>query len=254
MNHKKVKRLCSRTLLALVFTAVFLTIGPNASAVPIITQTGTSGGFPGFLPVYEVSNLAEGDVIFLNWFFEDEDFTEINLFEISATGKITVTDVDVDMGRLLLDIILTNTSDLTYGIRITSFGLSVDDFNDVNDSDTDGDHLPLAVADSQFPGFNDVVVCATVPTGMAENCAGGGNGGIGDMSTMSYTDSFFLDLDGDFASTVTLNDFAIKVQSDIRSYELPGVPSTLIPEPSTLILLGLGLSALGLLSRRRGNS
>jgi len=252
MNHTKVVRLCSRTVLALVFTAAFLTIVPNAAAVPIITQTGTSGDFPSGLPIYEVSNLVEGDVIFLNWFFEDEDFTEVNLFEISATGKITVSEFDA--GRLLLDIMLTNTSEVGYGTRITSFGLSVDGFTDVNESDTTGDLLPLAVADSQFPGFNDVVVCATVPTGMAQNCAGGGNGGIEDMSTMSFTDSFILDMEGDFGATITLNDFAIKTQNDIRSTHLPGVPSTLIPEPSTLILLGLGLSALGLLSRRRGNS
>jgi hypothetical protein len=71
------------------------------------------------------------------------------------------------------------------------------------------------------------------------------------------SDSFTLDLAGEFGPTATLNDFAIKIQSDPNSYELPGVPSLKtppIPEPSTLILLGLGLVGLGFVAKRKSRS
>jgi hypothetical protein len=108
--------------------AVMVAMAPNAFAVPIITQDGTSNGNPGGLPIYVVSNLVEGDSFNVDWFFDEAEGGDESLFDIVATGMVTVTTLTDD--QLVIDIMmLTNNSDAGHNVRITVFGLSVEGFS-----------------------------------------------------------------------------------------------------------------------------
>ena len=137
---------------------------------------------------------------------------------------------------------LENTS--TIG-RITSFGLSVGNFTSIGIGTVGSDLTKFKT--TNFPGFQSVDACAT----SGNNCAGGGNGGI----VVGDSDSFTFALNGTFGSTLTLDSFAIKVQSGPygASFELPGTPgdpSIPTPEPGSFLLLGSGLTGLCFLVRR----
>ena len=92
--------------------------------------------------------------------------------------------------------------------------------------------------DSNFPGYT-VDACAT----SGSNCGGGGSGGI----PAGGNDAVTLDLDGTYSGTLTLANFALKIQGGPgnNSFELAGVPSSNVPEPASVVLLAVGLAMLG---------
>ena len=224
-----------RFLWSIVLTvSLFLHTATSSQAFTINT-IGTSNGNPRGLPVYNVTGLVQGDIFDILWDYDTQGQT------LSAEATIKIVSLTANSAHVSID--LENTS--TIG-RLTSFGLSVGNFTSIG-AGTSGSDLP-AFRTSNFPGYASVDACAT----SGNNCAGGGNGGI----VVGDSDSFTFALNGPFGSTLTLDSFAIKVQSGPNgaSFELPGTPgdpNIPTPEPGSLLLLGSGLTGLGFLVRRK---
>jgi hypothetical protein len=236
----------NKTLSTLISTSVLATGLTVVSMAPAqafnITQTGTSGGNPGGLPVYEVSGLVEGDS-----FQVDYDYSTLPW--LAAVADVVVTSLTSSNAKV--QVTLTNNSPTTGTAgnpatntpRITAFGLSVDNFTGLGGGSSAGAILD-SFDDGNFPGFSSVVGCAT----SGSNCAGGGQGGIG---AGGGSDTFTFSLNGSFGATpsLTLDAFAIKIQSGPNgdSFEVPGTP---IPEPLTMLGSGIALGFGSYLKRK----
>ncbi len=209
--------------------------GVDADAYTI-SQIGTSGGNPGGMPVYEVSGLMASDTFGASWSYSNGDYA------VSASGTITVASVSSN--AMTLNISIGNTTSVGGGLteaRLSSFGFGVSDAEGM--ASAGGTRLTnTAFAPKpNLPGF-DVDVCAYA----GRNCAGGGNKGI----TLGFGDSFTMDIYGDFdpSEGVTLDQFAVKFQTNVGSFELAGSPQP-VPLPAAAWLLGAGL--FGLVGVRR---
>jgi hypothetical protein len=217
----------------------------QAQAAFTITQTGTSGGNPGGLPVYQVTGLVAGDSFditydysSLPWLDALASITIDSLTSSNANVTVTLTNNSPQIG--------TAGPQNTPTPRITSFGLSVDNFTGLG-TGTAGTLLN-SFDNSNFAGGFGTLVCAT----SGNNCAGGGNGGIG---AGGLSDTFTFSLNGNFGTspTLTLDAFAIKIQSGPggASFEVPGTP---VPEPLTLLGSGIALGFGGYMKRKLGQS
>jgi hypothetical protein len=207
--------------------AILVGTSTGANALMISTTGGTSNGNPGGQPLYEVSGLVQGDAFDLSW-------GGVSGLDVTATviiDLLTSTNADV---RVILDNLSTPISG--NDPRVVSFGVLVEDFAGIANTATGGLYLDLADS-SNFPGFNGIIdVCGT----SGGNCGGGGSGGV----PAGGSDDFTLHVSGNFASTLTLANFGLKIQGGPEggSYELAGVP---MPEPSAIGLLLLGMAGLG---------
>lgn len=216
-----------------------LSLFSNAEAYMISVTGGTSGGNPGGQPLYEVSGLVQGDAFNVTW----GGVSGLSVNAMVSIESLTATTADI---RVMLE----NNSPLISGTspRATVFGVLVDDYTSIANTATGGVDLDLA-DDSNFPAIA-VDVCAT----SGNNCAGGGGGGV---PAAGGTDDFTLYLNGNFAGSLTLSNFALKIQggpqsSQGDSYELAGVPTPKVPEPTSLVLL-LVASAMLYVGRRRSS-
>ncbi len=224
---------------AILIAAIGLSWPSGADAAIVITQKpDLSGGYPGGLPVYDVSGLVAGDSFALTWGETVEG--------LSLTGMVTIDAFASDSATI--DIWINNLSpdpDSDGDPRATVFGLSIEGFSSVDESSAPGTFLDQFVGSGGFSGFGDVAACAT-----AASCTTGQGGGI----LAGDSDHFTLVVSGAFGSSLTLDSFAIKIQggpygADGDSYQLPGTPSV-VPLPAALPLFLSALAGLALLGRR----
>lgn len=203
-----------------------LALACTTQAAVIITPTGgTSGGNPGGQSLFEVSGLVAGDMFDVSWSGPDD---------VAAEAKVTIDSLSAT--NVEISVMIENLSAPNGGggdPRITAFGLDLDGASGVNAS-AGGTEIDNAFYNSNFPGFSDINVCGT----SGANCAGGGSGGI----DVGLSDTFTLDVQGNFGATLLLSDFGLKVQGAAGgSYELAGHPT---PEPSTVAIAAVAAGAI----------
>ncbi len=227
---------------------VSLALASTAQAYSI-GFSGNSGGNPATSNVYQVTDLAVGDMFSVNWLLpantQNSDNNSLPV-ALRATGKFTVREIN--NGSIKLGISLKNTTVRgSYGERLslTALGLTTGN-NTVDSARISGGTTFDGAATDNFPAFSTDACFFTGP-----NCAGGGN--PGESLNPGGTDAFMVALMGDFkaGASITLDTFATKWQTGNGSYELAGSP---VPLPGAVWLLGSGLLGVVGFGRRKLNA
>ncbi len=141
---------------------------------------------------------------------------------------------------------LTNNTSASAGERVHSIGFNSDPNGTSISVLQAGTYFKAFGLDQTFPSFKKIDLCAWT----TNNCSGGAQGS--NLPGAGGSDYFGFRLGGDFSSGLTLNNFVIKFQGDLGSFEF--ADTTLprpVPEPSSLLLCGLGSAAALLAARRR---
>ncbi len=221
MFHTLILRKPARA--SLLIGAILCWSVATADAYTISLTGGSSGGNPGGQPLYEVSGLVQGDAFNVSW----GGVTGLSVTGMVIIDSLSNTDADI---RLMLDNLSTPISGSDP--RVTSVGLEIDASTSLASAAAGGTFLTLA-DDSNFPGFT-IDACAT----SGNNCAGGGSGGI----PAGSSDDVTLEVNGGFLGTLKLSNFALKIQGGPSgsSFELAGVPTPKVPEPTTIALAAIG--------------
>ncbi len=128
---------------------------PSGANAYLITQKADlSGGYPGGLPVYDVSGLGAGDSLALIWGETVEG--------LSLTGTVTIEAFASNSATI--DVWINNLSpdpDSDGDPRATVFGLSIEGYSSVDGSSAPGTFLDQFAGSGGFSGFGDVVACST---------------------------------------------------------------------------------------------
>jgi hypothetical protein len=176
-----------------------------------------------------------------------------NLLAAHATFDVT----NVTANTITFDIQIFNDSVLTTftNAGLASFGLQTAPAG--TSASISGGAVFDGASIASIPSLNFINLCVW----SGNNCAGGPQN---DLLAVGANDSFTLTLSGVFPNGLEVLDSGIKFQTSGGSFEFPGTecppgsticeqpPPPQLPEPGTLLLLGLAL--LGLVPLRRSRT
>jgi hypothetical protein len=161
--------------------------------------------------------------------------------QLTALGEF---DVTVTNGYADFRVDLTNNTSLA-SEKVHSIGFNADPNGTSISVTAKGDYFQNFGLDQKFPGFKTVDICVWG----TQNCSGGGQGS--NLPGAGESDTFRFLLFGDFTQGLRLDNFVVKFQGDLGSFEFADTtPPRSVPEPSTLALLTIGAAAM-MLARRR---
>jgi hypothetical protein len=163
---------------------------------------------------------------------------------LTAVGKffVDVSDTSADFY-----VTLANNTVASAGESVHSIGFNSDpNGTSITMLDPAGHYFTSIGLDQTFPSFKKIDICAWA----SNNCSGGAQGS--NLPGGGVSDYFAFRLNGDFSDGLILNNFVVKFQGNLGSYEFADTtPPKSVPEPSFLLLLSFGIVASIAANRRR---
>jgi hypothetical protein len=198
-------------------------------------------------------SLGVGGTTTQSFFFAGNGVDPIN----DLTAELTLEVISISATQVVVELSLENTSAGPGSIESVGFATAPDatgvsgTTTGAFDPGTDADRFNGFTLDN-IPSLTLVEVCAWA----GNNCSGGP---FPQLLAPGELDVFQMTLTGTWGSTVDFTDFGVKFQGAPGSFEFysdggdggDGGGDTTIPEPASLLLLGVGALAAGRRARRR---
>ncbi len=178
---------------------------------------------------------------------------------LNLAADATITLFSLTASTAIFDIDLHNGTVLDAGARISAFGFLLSPTPTANAAiavtdiggGTDTDAIVLGKTPDNIPSLNLENVCFW----SGPNCSGGGPSGLAN----GQRDLFQFSLSDTFLGSVDISQIGIKWQGcQGCSFEIVGIidqPLPRVPEPASLVLLGVGLLGMaGIGWQRRRNA